>query len=260
MAEFILINTVVVGRPTARPIYAGSRITPETYNINDILSAGGFLVQLPSPVVEAQALIARKRRTAGADARELDSLMLASVATSGINTVFSVFGRVGDIVPELDDYTADQVDNDSTVAGDSVADALDTLLAGNAARSTLEFGSNSIQGSTTTRFLAPGVLSSTASTILAESEMPVKRAGTLGSLVVRHLGTGGNGGDIVYTVLKNGSATSITVTVASGARGQTFDVTNTESTVQGDLVSIQATKAASVGANPGPIYASLELT
>jgi len=41
--------------------------------------------------------------------------------------VTSVFGRVGDIVAVAGDYDASQVDNDSGVAGATVADALDTL-------------------------------------------------------------------------------------------------------------------------------------
>jgi hypothetical protein len=44
--------------------------------------------------------------------------------------VTSVFGRVGAVVAVLGDYSASLVTNDSTVAGATVADALNTLLAG----------------------------------------------------------------------------------------------------------------------------------
>jgi hypothetical protein len=41
--------------------------------------------------------------------------------------VTSVFGRVGDIVSAVDDYSASQIDNDSTVTGEQVSDALEYL-------------------------------------------------------------------------------------------------------------------------------------
>jgi len=43
------------------------------------------------------------------------------------NTVDSVFGRTGDVVAEASDYDASQIDNDSSVVGTFVSDALDTL-------------------------------------------------------------------------------------------------------------------------------------
>lgn len=42
-------------------------------------------------------------------------------------SVLSVFGRVGDVVAEPDDYDTDQVDNVSTISGASFSDALDAL-------------------------------------------------------------------------------------------------------------------------------------
>lgn len=47
---------------------------------------------------------------------------------SGGNLVTSVFGRIGAVIAALSDYDASQVDNDSTVAGATVENALDTLL------------------------------------------------------------------------------------------------------------------------------------
>jgi len=55
---------------------------------------------------------------------ELQSLLLP---VGGAGAVLSVFGRVGAVVAALNDYLASQVDNDSGVAGATVADALDTL-------------------------------------------------------------------------------------------------------------------------------------
>ncbi len=47
----------------------------------------------------------------------------------GGGAVSSVFGRIGAVVAVAGDYLASQVDNDSSVAGSTVADALDNLLA-----------------------------------------------------------------------------------------------------------------------------------
>ena len=53
-------------------------------------------------------------------------------------------------------------------------------------------------------------------------------------------------GSHVFTVLKNGVATSITVTIASGSAAGLFsDTTNSESFAQGDAISIQAVNNAS---------------
>ena len=51
------------------------------------------------------------------------------LAGGGITSVpvTSVFGRVGAVVAALNDYNASQINNDSTVVGATVADALDTL-------------------------------------------------------------------------------------------------------------------------------------
>ena len=47
---------------------------------------------------------------------------------SGVDPVTSVFTRIGNVVAAASDYDASQVDNDSTVTGTFVSDALDTLL------------------------------------------------------------------------------------------------------------------------------------
>jgi hypothetical protein len=54
---------------------------------------------------------------------------IAALATGGVD---SVFGRTGAVVAAASDYDASQVDNDSTVTGATVKDALETLDAGSA--------------------------------------------------------------------------------------------------------------------------------
>lgn len=54
----------------------------------------------------------------------------ANYITSAGAPVQTVFGRSGTVVAALSDYDASQIDNDSTVTGATVADALDTLASG----------------------------------------------------------------------------------------------------------------------------------
>src|SRR5690606_22983515 len=46
---------------------------------------------------------------------------------AGSGAVSTVFGRVGDVAAAIDDYSASQIDNDSTVTGEQVSDALEYL-------------------------------------------------------------------------------------------------------------------------------------
>lgn len=56
----------------------------------------------------------------------IDAAILAAYNEGG--AVDSVFGRTGAVIAAQSDYDASQVDNDSTVSGAQVSDALDTLL------------------------------------------------------------------------------------------------------------------------------------
>lgn len=57
----------------------------------------------------------------------LDTLAAAVVAAAGMGPVDSVFSRTGVVVAAASDYDASQVDNDSSVAGAFVDDALNNL-------------------------------------------------------------------------------------------------------------------------------------
>jgi hypothetical protein len=83
----------------------------------------------------------------------------------------------------------------------------------------LGWGNNDVGTATTTRFLDSWWSSRTAPSS-DDRQRPLARAGTLRNLVVRHGLAGGNGNSVVYTVLVNGVATAITVTLATGAVGQ----------------------------------------
>ncbi len=119
----------------------------------------------------------------------------------------------------------------------------------------LVFGTGSLSASTTTRFLYPGYDDGLAQTVAIVIEMT--QAGTLRNLRIVHNNPGGNGNDIVYTVLKNGGATSIAVTLASNAAAGA-DTSNSETFVAGDQITIRATKAAGIGGGLEDITATLE--
>jgi hypothetical protein len=82
--------------------------------------------------------------------------------------------------------------------------------------------------------------------------------GTLKNLHVRQNGPAGNGAAIVYTVRVNGVATALSVSIASTtANGQ--DLVDSVAVVQGDLIDIEVTKAASVATSPSRIEVTLEV-
>jgi hypothetical protein len=93
----------------------------------------------------------------------------------------------------------------------------------------------------------------TAVTTAPTYELPVPSAGTIQNLFVRHNTTNGNGNSVDYTVMKNGVATAVTVTLATGAVGQASDTTNTVAFAQGDRITLRAVKAATLGGGGGSL-------
>ena len=62
------------------------------------------------------------------DSEDLINQLNIFIRSSSIQDIaYSVFTRTGDVVAEVSDYDASQVDNDSGVSGATVKDALDTL-------------------------------------------------------------------------------------------------------------------------------------
>lgn len=120
----------------------------------------------------------------------------------------------------------------------------------------LEFGAGSVSSTTTTRYLWPGFEGGIAQ--IAPVQFRLTRAGTLKSLRVHHNSPAGNGNNIVYTVRKNGVATTLTCTLASTAADGS-DLVNSVSFAAGDLVDIRITKGASVGAAPNDVTATVEV-
>jgi len=123
----------------------------------------------------------------------------------------------------------------------------------------LFFGAATIAAAADTRFIPPGRIDSGVAATVDVYQLPVPRAGTVKSLVVRHNSPPGNGNPVVYTVMKNGVATLLTATLATGAVGQASDLVNTVAVVLGDRISLRATKALGIGASGVDVDASVEV-
>lgn len=124
--------------------------------------------------------------------------------------------------------------------------------------SAIVFGAKSINTTTTTNYLWPGCRDQTATTVETETKLSLYRAGLLKGFTVIHAGSaGGDGDDIVYTVMKNGVSTGISVTIASDSGTAVTDSTNYAFVSAGDYVTIQVTKATDITTSPTQINAYL---
>ena len=145
--------------------------------------------------------------------------------------------------------------NDSTVPGPTGAQGVPGPPGGGAV---LVFGCTSIAATADTRYLPPGFGSITADTSATYS-MVSPRAGTLKDLRVRHGIASGNGNPVVYTVDVNGSVTTISTSLATGAIGNASNTVNTVLISAGDLITIRAIKALSIGNGTQNVVVSLSL-
>ena len=122
--------------------------------------------------------------------------------------------------------------------------------------SLLLFGSGTVGGSTTTRYLYPGYDDGLAQT--AVIQINAAYAGTLQDFYIRHNSPGGSGADITYTIRINSVASIITATLASTGTAVS-DLVNTAAVVAGDLIDVEITKAGGVGAGPSDIACTINL-
>lgn len=122
----------------------------------------------------------------------------------------------------------------------------------------LTWGNGDIAAAADSRFLAPGRQQGAAALNDIQS-MVMPKAGTLRNLFVRQHSGVGDGDNVVYTVMVNGVATAITCTLASNVVATGSDIVNTAAVVQGDRVSLRASKAASITNGNLDVQATLEL-
>jgi len=120
----------------------------------------------------------------------------------------------------------------------------------------LHWGSNAISSTTSTRYLQPGYDSALAPLTAIQYRAPA--ACKLRNMRVRHNTPAGNGLAVVYTLRINGVASALTVSMASTATDGS-NLVNTVAVAAGDLIDIEVTKAASIGATPNDIVCAVEV-
>ena len=82
-------------------------------------------------------------------------------------------------------------------------------------------------------------------------------AGTLGDLSANTGGSPGGTESFVYTLMLNGSATSITCTIVSPATQQCADHSHSVTTVAGDRVDVRLVISAGANARPHVVALSI---
>lgn len=89
--------------------------------------------------------------------------------------------------------------------------------------------------------------------------MTMPRPGTVQNLYVKLRSAQPAGGTLIFTVMKNGVATGITVTFAAGAIAGTIasDLTHSATYAKGDTISVQITNNSAVGQSANG-YVSME--
>lgn len=149
-----------------------------------------------------------------------------------VANVISVFGRTGVVVAALGDYAASLITNDSTVAGATVKDALNTLAAGGVVTPTnFAWSSNAA-----TLDVANGGNFVATNTLTGNSTLTLSNGvdGAQGDIYVKQDGTGGRTMGFTVsgrTILREtGSADSNPQTAANSLTGYTYEFRTINST------------------------------
>ncbi len=118
------------------------------------------------------------------------------------------------------------------------------------------YGANNISAGADTRYLTPGYDTTTAG--LTAIGWIATRPGTMKNMRVRHNAAAGNGNNVVYTLVVNGVASTLTVTLATNAVGNGSDTTHSVSIAAGDRIEVTAAKAATIGSGTQVVMLSIE--
>ena len=123
--------------------------------------------------------------------------------------------------------------------------------------SVLFWGAATVATTAVTRFLPPGYIAAVAPTTTVILSCP--RAGVLRNLFVRYRVASVGATPVVYTVLLNGVATALLVSMPAATLSGS-DLVNTVTVAQGDTLEIRVTKAAAITTTPTDIIVTAELT
>ena len=129
-----------------------------------------------------------------------------------------------------------------------------TTVGSSPADDTFVFGAGGVGTSTTPRYLPFGYTPNTAP-IQAVSLRAI-RSGTLSNMRVRH-NIVGSGGNIGYTLRRNGVDTALTASVASSALDGS-DLVNSVVIAAGDLLDLRVTKSVGISNSPNDVTVSVE--
>lgn len=201
----------------------------------------------------------------------VDPTQLSIYCAPGINELALPRGRfVSSTVLEVRSYTPDGVPADCVVLFVEVhrypgrlgavfpaAPPIPTPTPPSGSAALVSFGNNAIGNGPDTRFLDPWWDDSLGTATRIQYVAP--RNGTFRNLSVLHNSPNGNGNPIVYTLEVNQAPTALVVSLASTASVGSDDA-NAAVVVKGDLISLSAMKAVSIGSSPNDIMATLNFS
>ncbi len=107
-------------------------------------------------------------------------------------------------------------------------------------------------------FLQPG--KGVTGDVTNDNQVPMPFAGTASNLFVRHNSANGTGVTVTYTVMIGGVASTITVTLATGAVVQGSDTVHSAAFTQGQTVSVRAVSNGNIGNGNLDIIVGLKIT
>jgi len=123
----------------------------------------------------------------------------------------------------------------------------------------LYWGIDNIGGGTAIRYMSPGHDFAVAP-LTDTMQIPLPRGGTMRNFIVYHNDPVGDPTNMVtYTVLVDGVATALTVTLAANAAGPVIDAVNTVAVGSTQRVSVSLQRSSSMGTSMIDPQASVEL-
>lgn len=201
--------------------YAASQVTNDSVvaglRVDDALDA------LLTGIADAMAAISALTTTGVANS----SGVAGATATAALNTLNAAVAAANAAIAAL---TSSNIANSSSVTGATVTLALNTLKA--VQRHLWTWGTSAAPGVAATRFLQSGAHGSAVSTSPAVSRVPMACGGEV-TAVTAFQSAAFATDSLVYTLLKNGVATALTVTIGVG--GTAASATGSVTYVAGDI-------------------------